>query len=101
VSGLPHRYEHKDWFGPEAFIAVVIGMICIASPYAGLVAREATWLIAAPLIAGVLLIGVSAVGLPLSDSIRRVGVGLLAAFAGFLLCIIGLLLGLAVGAMFT
>ncbi|MEV5836756.1 hypothetical protein [Nocardia sp. NPDC052112] len=101
MSGLPSKYARQDWFGPESFIAVVIGMVSISLPYTGLVPRDAIWFITGPPIAGGLLIAISAAGLPLSDNTRRVGVGLLAAFAGFLLCIIGFLIGLAIGAIFT
>ncbi|MEU0507067.1 hypothetical protein [Nocardia sp. NPDC005998] len=101
MSGLPSKYARQDWFDPEAFIAVVIGMVSISLPYTGLVLRDAIWFITGPPIVGGLLIAISAASLPLSDSTRRVGVGLLAAFAGFLLCIIGFLIGLAIGAIFT
>jgi hypothetical protein len=101
MSGLPSKYARQDWFGPEAFIAVVIGMVSISLPYTGLVPRDAIWFITGPPIAGGLLIVISAAGLPRSDGTRRAGVGLLAAFAGFLLCIIGFLIGLAIGAIFT
>ncbi|MEV6557983.1 hypothetical protein AB0M22_19870 [Nocardia sp. NPDC051756] len=76
-------------------------MISIALPYSGIVPRDAIWCIIGPPVAGGLLIALSAAGLPLGGSIRRVGVGLLAAFAGLLLSIIGFLAGLAIGAIFT
>jgi hypothetical protein len=72
-----------------------------SGPYTGLVPHDAGWIIAVPLIAGLLLIASTAAGIPLSGSARRLGVGLLAAFTGFLLSIIGFLVGLAIGAIFT
>ncbi|MET7767464.1 hypothetical protein [Nocardia sp. NPDC005366] len=101
MSGLPSKYVRQDWFGPESFVAAVAGMACISLPYIGAVPRDAAWLIAAPPIAGALLIALSAVGPPISDSLRRTGVGMVVAFAGFLLAIPGLLVGLALGATFT
>ncbi|WP_378738905.1 hypothetical protein [Nocardia brasiliensis] len=101
MSGVPPKYARGNWFGPEAFVAVVIGMICIALPYTGLAPRDATWLIAGPPLAGGLLIAISAADLPLRYRTRRVGVGLLAAFGGLLLALFGFLLGLAIGGMVT
>jgi len=101
MSGLPSKYVRQEWFGPESFVAVVVGMVCISLPYTGIAPRDATWLIAGPPIAGALLIALSAVGLPREDSLRRTGIGMLIAFAGFLLAIPGLVVGLALGATFT
>lgn len=101
MNDLPSKYERQDWFGPESFIAVVVGMVCISLPYTGLAPRGAIWLIVGPPAAGLLLLALSAVRLPYSDSLRRAGVGLLSAFAGFVLAIPGFLVGIALGATFT
>ncbi|MBF6173829.1 hypothetical protein [Nocardia blacklockiae] len=101
MSGLPPKYARQDWFGPESFVAVVVGMVCVALPYAGLVPREATWLIWGPPLVGILLIASSAAGSAFAGSLRRAGVGLVLAFAGFVLAIPGLLLGIALGTSFT
>ncbi|MFD3508800.1 hypothetical protein [Nocardia sp. NPDC058666] len=76
-------------------------MLSISLPYAELVPRDATWFIAGPPVTGLLLIALSAAGFPFSTSLRRLGVGSLAAFAGFVCSIPGFLLGLAVGGIFT
>lgn len=101
MSALPSKFVCADWFGPESFAATAVGMISIALPYSGIIPRAAIWCVIGPLIAGGLLVAVSAAGLPHSKNIRRVGVGLLAAFAGLLLSVIGFLAGLAIGAIFT
>ncbi|MFC9437346.1 hypothetical protein [Nocardia sp. NPDC057030] len=95
------KYVRADWFGPESFVAAVVGMVSISLPYSGIVPRDAVWCVIGPLVIGGLLVAVSAAGLPHSMRIRRLGVGLLAAFAGLLLSVIGFLAGLAVGAIFT
>ncbi|MFE9580123.1 hypothetical protein ACFYO1_27315 [Nocardia sp. NPDC006044] len=100
MSG-PSKYVRTDWFGPESFAAAVVGMISIVLPYSGVVPRDAVWCVIGPLVIGGLLVAVSAAGLPYSENIRRIGVGLLAAFAGLLLSVIGFLAGLAIGAIFT
>ncbi|WP_239476534.1 hypothetical protein [Nocardia arizonensis] len=76
-------------------------MACISLPYTGTAPRDATWLIAGPPIVGALLVALSAAQLPIRDSLRRTGVGMIIAFAGFLLTIPGLVVGLALGATFT
>ncbi|MFI9511396.1 hypothetical protein [Nocardia sp. NPDC052566] len=86
------------WFGPESFAAVVLGMVCISLPYVGLAPREAGWLILAPLgLGGAAL----AAGIGMNQTaLRRIGAGLLAAFAGFLLMLIGFLIGIGIGHLF-
>ncbi|MGW4738512.1 hypothetical protein [Nocardia xishanensis] len=101
MKGLPSKYARQDWFGPESFIGVVIGMVCISLPYTGLAHRDAIWLILGPPTAGVFFVALSAVNIPLGNSLRRAGVGLFSAFAGFVLAILGFLAGVAFAAMFT
>jgi hypothetical protein len=101
MTGIPEKYVRTDWFGPEGFVAAVLAMLSISLPYTGLVPRDAIWFIAGPLVAGLLFIALSAAGFSFSTSLRRLGVGSLAAFAGFICSIAGFLLGIAAGGIFT
>lgn len=99
LNGLPHKYSRDGWFGPESFFAVVLGMICMSLPYAGLAPNDADWLVVSPLLIGAALITLSITGIPRSNRLRRCGVGFLCAFAGFVLGAIALLLGIGAGAV--
>ncbi|WP_024499984.1 hypothetical protein [Gordonia amicalis] len=91
------RYRREDWFGPESFGAVVIGLFLMSLPYTGLAPREAVWLIVTPPLAGIALVALSATPVRGTRTVRRVGTGLLAAGAGAIISIPALVAGAALG----
>lgn len=101
MSRAPFEYARDDWFGPESFVTVVLGMICLTLPLTGLGPRDIAWALAALPIVGGALIALGATGLPFSGNLRRAGVGFVAALAGFLLSVLGLLLGISLGGLFA
>ncbi|MGW4368147.1 hypothetical protein ACWEKT_21145 [Nocardia takedensis] len=98
MSGFPSTYARADWFGPESFVTVVVGTFCIALPYVGSVPRSAGWVIAIPLVAGVLSLAASAVGTRFDGVLRRAAVGFVLSCAGWVLALLALVSGLAIGA---
>ncbi|SUD47911.1 Uncharacterised protein [Nocardia otitidiscaviarum] len=86
-------FLRNDWFGPESFAAAIAGLICISLPYIGWLPNDAVWAILAPALAGSAL-------LPFAGTARRIGVGFVTAFAGFVVVLIAFLIGLAIGHLF-
>ncbi|WP_280338724.1 hypothetical protein [Nocardia neocaledoniensis] len=77
------------------------GLVCISLPYTVVAARDAWWLIVAPLVVGGAFVAIgNAIGGGWSTSLRRTGVGLIVAFTGFVVAIVGVLLTIAIVAIF-
>ncbi|GGK61762.1 hypothetical protein [Nocardia camponoti] len=96
----PFRYVRDDWFGPASFIAATVGLLCIALPYTKVVPHGSGWLVATPLVAGAALLAMSGLSIAPRIRLRRTGIGLLAAFAAFILAIPCFLAGLALSTIF-
>ncbi|MGW6424377.1 hypothetical protein ACWF82_17040 [Nocardia sp. NPDC055053] len=91
----------SESFGPESFVTSAVGLACISLPYTVSAARAAWWLIVLPLVlGGTFVILGETVTDKWSTSFTRAGVGLLVAFAGFALSLIGLLLTIAIASVF-
>ncbi len=94
MTAAQSKYRRDDWFGPESFGAVVIGLFLMSLPYTGLAPpREAVWLIVTPPLAGIALVALSATPVRGTRTVRRVGTGLLAAGAGAIISIPALVAG--------
>ncbi|MGW5435256.1 hypothetical protein [Nocardia asteroides] len=87
-------------FGPESFVAALVGFGCISLPYLVRGWQNAWWLILMPPVAGIVAFTygdrTSATGV----SIKRAGAGLLVAFGGFVLAVAGFLAAIGIAALF-
>ncbi|AZZ83210.1 hypothetical protein C5O27_20890 [Gordonia alkanivorans] len=97
MTTLSTRYRREDWFGPESFGAVVIGMLVMSLPFTGLASRDALWLVVGPPLTGLVLLALSTAPVRGVRSVRRAGTGLVAGGAGAIISIPVLLAGAALG----
>lgn len=93
------KYRRDEWFGPESFAGVLIGMFLMSLPYTGLAPREAVWLIVGPPLTGVALVALSATPIRGMRTVRRVGTGLVAGGVGAVISVPALLAGAALGSV--
>lgn len=99
MSGPASGYRREDWFGPESFAAVLVGVFLMSLPYVGLAPRGAVWLIVGPPLTGVVLIVLCSARILARTALRRIGTGLLAAGIGAIISIPALLAGSALGSI--
>jgi hypothetical protein len=92
------RAGSRPWFGPESFAAAIVGLLCMSLPYTGF-ARDSAWLVVAPPVVGMVLLLIGATGVPFSHTLRRTGVGLVAAGTGFLMAILAFLGGIGLASV--
>ncbi|WP_280301281.1 hypothetical protein [Nocardia neocaledoniensis] len=86
-------------FGPESFVAVLVGFACISLPYLANGLRNSWWLVLLPPIIGVAAFTYGDSTSATGASVKRAGAGLLVAFAGFVVAVAGFLAAIGIAAL--